>query len=275
MCALQNEAFFPHDYPDTLAYAQLAAELAAEQDAHSSLRPKGRCPEGAPHPPPWNLLGTSVPITADSSVSPIEAATPAAPEEEAVEATSPSVGQPDIHVSAAAGEAQTAEPGESGVLGSPPEDEPTAMDTDGLAHCHSSGDARGRSGHAVFQHGSALAPIFVARSQHAVQRCLHCNTQAQPGDQPSLQRASMVDPEAGIRPEGRAGHEGSSEAGVRCMVRVSLQTVGPGVLHAGSAILSLSAVEAVTIKRSMLGHKLHSKVLASHISFSCLVPMIR
>ena len=48
--------------------------------------------------------------------------------------------------------------------------------------------------------------------------------------------------------------------GARCMVEASLQTVGPGVLHEGAAILALSADEAQTIRRCMLGHKLPLKV---------------
>ena len=259
---LQNEAFFPHDYPDTLAYAQLAAELAAEQTARISLRPKGRCSEGTPHPPPWDLLGASVPMTAKSSVSPMEAAlVPAAPEEEA---TGSLVDQPEQQVDASAEEAQRGLLEESGVLTPSTMEEPAAMVIEGPAACHSINDGQG---HAKIQHDSAPAPMFVARSGHTVQRCLQCNSRGQAGDQPSLQRASTVDPEAAVRPAEGAEREGSTGADARCMVRISLQTVGPGVLHEGAAILSLSPEEAASIRHSMLGHKLRSQVLAPRIPF--------
>ena len=52
-------AFFPHDFPDTPAYARLATELHAEQERLRQLRPKGRFPLGTPHPPNWAALEVS------------------------------------------------------------------------------------------------------------------------------------------------------------------------------------------------------------------------
>ena len=57
--------FFPHDYPDTPAYAQLQAELHAEQDVQRSLRPKGKFTDGVPHPPAWDRVGSVVSTFAD------------------------------------------------------------------------------------------------------------------------------------------------------------------------------------------------------------------
>ena len=49
------------------------------------------------------------------------------------------------------------------------------------------------------------------------------------------------------------------------MVPVCLQTLSSGVAHEGAAILSLSPEEAASIRRSILGHKLHPKVLTSRL----------
>ncbi|BDA43704.1 probable ribonucleases P/MRP protein subunit POP1 at N-terminal half [Coccomyxa sp. Obi] len=78
-------AFFPHDFPDTPAYARLATELHAEQERLQQLRPKGRFPLGTPHPPDWAALEIS-----ELPKTPCPAA-PAEPHEQA-----PGVGMPPL-----------------------------------------------------------------------------------------------------------------------------------------------------------------------------------
>ena len=264
-CALQREAFFPHDFPDTLAYAQLAAELAAEQAAHCSLRPKGRCPEGTPHPPQWDLVGSSVALDAHGSRwSLLEAP---ATEDHAVAARGMSLdpSQPEEPPSITAGDAQNAILEESGALAPAPE-EPAAMEVEGSELRPSMSDAqKHRSQAEKLQHSSMAAPLYVARSRRVLHACLQSKPQRQRDQQPSTPGDSMVELKASRGPEQSAGREGRAEGDASCMVRVSLQTVGPGVLHEGAAVLSLSAEEASGIRRSMLGHKLLREVLTFHI----------
>ena len=265
--ALQSEAFFPHDYPDTLAYSQLAAELAAEQDAQRICRPKGRRPEGTPHPPRWDLLGTSMTKSAGCSEAySLKAPRAAANPEEHQDVITPAVGLPSSHLqkqcaSSAAGEVQNAVLEQGHVLVPAPSEEPAAMDTDGPEHSSSARDAQAfpdPSDH------SAPASLYVARTQRLLQRCLQHRPQQHCGYQQSSQEpVTVAIAESG--PERSAGLGGSTGAGARCLVQVSLQTLGPGVPHEGAEILSLSTEEAANIRRSMLGHKLHAKVLTSRL----------
>ncbi len=254
VCAMQGEAFFPHDYPDTLAYAQLAAEQAAEQNAYRSLRPKGRCPEGMPHPLRWDLLGACMTLTADSNrLRPLEAP---ASEERAIAAPAMSLdkGQPEKAASVAAEEAPHAVLDESRALAHVPLEEPAAMDVDSSAPCPDISGVQIHLADDGLRDSSAAASIYVVRSQRHQQK-----SQSQPGRQPSAQGSSTMRIAAVRQSEGTAAHDGTTEAGPKCLVRVALQTVGPGVLHEGAALLSLSAEEAVSIRRSMLGHKLRFK----------------
>lgn len=259
VCAMQGEAFFPHDYPDTLAYAQLAAEQAAEQNAYRSLRPKGRCPEGMPHPLRWDLLGACMTLTADSNrLRPLEAP---ASEERAIAAPAMSLdkGQPEKAASVAAEEAPHAVLDESRALAHVPLEEPAAMDVDSSAPCPDISGVQIHLADDGLRDSSAAASIYVVRSQRHQQK-----SQSQPGRQPSAQGSSTMRIAAVRQSEGTAAHDGTTEAGPKCLVRVALQTVGPGVLHEGAALLSLSAEEAVSIRRSMLGHKLRFKVRSLH-----------
>lgn len=263
--ALQEEACFPYDFPDTLAYAQLAAELAAEQDAHCSLRPRGRCPEGTPHPPRWDLAGSSATLTAHSSGWNLLKAPAPGNDAVAAQAMSLDPGQPEEPASIAAGAAQNAALDESGGLASPPE-EPAAMEVGGLEQlCPSMSNTQAHHSHAELAHSSVAAPFYVARSHISSQQCLQSKPQRQPDQQPPTQGASMVGLRASRGSEQDPDDGEGAEANANCMVCVSLQTVGPGVLHEGAAIISLSVEEASSIRRSMLGHKLLCEVLTLHM----------
>ena len=176
-------------------------------------------------------------------------------------------GQAEKSVDNAAEEAHDAVLDESRAQAPPPMDKPGAMDVDEPAIHASVSEAQAHQGHAELQHSSAPAPIYVTRSQRAPQSHSQLRPQCQPGQQPSTERVSRVGTEAGRRLNGSAAREESTEPGAKCLVRVSLRTVGPGVLHEGAALLSLSAKEATYIRRSMLGHKLFAKVLTLHTIF--------
>ena len=160
----------------------------------------------------------------------------------------------------AAEEAERAVLDGSAALTAAPE-EPAAMDIDSSAPCPSISDVQIHPAHAKLQHSSIAAPFYVARTQPVMQGCYKSKPERQPSRYLSTHRASMAATEVARQPNGNVEHEESTETGAKCLVCVSLQTVGPGVLHEGAAILSLSAEEAASIRRSMLGHKLLSKVL--------------
>ncbi len=137
-------------------------------------------------------------------------------------------------------------------------------------------------GHAE-QKGTALQQqlqfsCIIARSPHVLQRCLQHGSQheqsprhptqmdlgttaapAENSDAAAVAQAENRKPGKAMhhlqsRQTGAAGGTGAvqpcRDAGASCMVRMSLHTVGPGVLHEGAAILCLGAEEASGIRHS-------------------------
>ncbi len=360
--AMQDEASFPHDYADTLAYTQLQAELAAEQKMQCSLRPKGRYPHSMPHPPRWDLVGCAVPVLTDSTPSRVPESAqgqsaaaekevsmrlsacvvnlinhPESPALEAVdvEMTSQSRLEPAQAAAASAEEAdvQACEDAPKAPAADAPEDAsnamggnsataasrdaqdlaameadttltpgsnavlensaaaalsgagtPAAMDVDALVPEQEISNAQGHAEQKEARCSSSPVQLYIARSQHVLQKCLHYGSQheqsprhptqmdlgtteapAENSDAAAVAQAENRKPGKAMHhlqsiQTGAAGGTGAVQpcrnAGASCMVRISLHTVGPGVLHEGAAILCLGAEEASGIRHSMLHHKL-------------------
>jgi len=353
--AMQDEAYFPHNYADTLAYTQLQAELAAEEKEQCSLRPKGRYPNSMPHPPRWDLVGCAVPVLTDSTPSRVpesaqgqsaaakkEASKPPSainlkhhPETPALEAvgaemisqsrlehakSAPASAEeadvqaredaPKASAADASGDASNAvmrnsataasrdaqdlaawkSDGNNAVLENSAAvavsgtGEPAAMDVDTSVPVQETRNAQGHAEQKEARSSSAPGQLFIARSQHVLQRCLQHGSQhersprhptqmdlgtteppAENSDAAAVAQAESSKPGKAVHhlqstETGAAGGTGAVQpcrnAGASCMVRISLHTVGPGVLHEGAAILCLGAEEASGIRHSMLHHKL-------------------
>ena len=318
----QGEAFFPHDFPDTAAYAALQAELCAELEAQRSARPKGRHPGGPPHPPAWELVGSLVPAASDRLFGNIpepakdRTGAPAGepdgraagladrdqPEAAAAKGAESGAFQamgevPDVEVSlgkqdrsaegreAATGSERTPEPevpaqpepmlveAASAAAEEPKEDRvPTSIPGASSKDTAAKPSLPQTAAHVVSQSGTAAPPDAGQTAEMELDspgdRCQDMSIPAVSAQQAAEAAAgdelhhSSAPVQCAVARSQHVLHSKSIEImkGARCMVEASLHPIGPGVLHEGAAILALSADEAQTIRRCMLGHKLPPKV---------------
>ena len=322
-CApLQGEAFFPHDFPDTAAYAALQAELRAALEAQRGARPKGRHPGGPPHPPAWELVGASVSAASDRLFASVpepprdRTAAPAgevdgrvigSPDRDRPDAAAARgaeggafqaiVEAPDVAVSlgkqggsAGAHEAANGSEHDPGpevpaqpepmlveaalaAAGEPEEDSaPASIPGTSSKETAAEPSLQEAAAHAVPHSGTAARPDTGQTAEMELDspedRCQDMNipavnalqaSEAAAGDELHHSSASL---QCSVARSQHVLQRKSDESidGARCMVEASLHTIGPGVLHEGAAILALSADEAQTIRRCMLGHKLPLKV---------------
>ena len=234
----------------------MANTLRAEQDALRALRPKGRYPVGPPLPPSWAAL-------LPAGVSGSGAARPDSPLEPRLGAHASM--QTDEGSAEAATQASR-EPEAAGAPISGP-DEPLQ---DGVAR---TGEASGPSGLAEAADVDAgAAPLlppncYVARSLGVLQSAVggqgvsqSCEANTSGVDASSA--AARLEPASAGKASKRAG------AGVghiwrprgaphpRCMVRVSLQVIGPGRAQQGAALHALTPEQARNVRVRIVQRKL-------------------
>ncbi len=296
MLCVQGVGFFPHDFPDTPAYARLAAELHAEQERLRQLRPKGRFPPGTPHPPDWAAVGSSGLLK-----TPTPSAGPPKPEEHAAAADMQPMDQdgqerPSEEQAPAPMDAISVEPtgaqslAEDTIIavdeipaeaGSPTamDIEPSAQDEAGLeAACAADNDnTAARS--AADEAPQALPAVecaaldavpaprfYVARTLAQLDAAM--TPQASPAIGPSdpvesaeVSEGSSAPAEApaGSR-RGRQIWRSVAETDTLSFVRVSVQVIGLGVAEEGAALCALAPSEAADLRRAMMRRKAPKRV---------------